>query len=209
MESAISQFEQIKLKVSEKIEKAKNNPIYESRLTELEKKLKETRDKFIKTGKRNLEDNAQDDEVESELMKSCAVVETLPEFREMLNQLSVRFGNQYDWINSYLAHENAHANVAESTGHDLVGYATVFIKNDQGDLINIQPLYFTKANLNWGPEEMLRKSIEVTNAPEVYGDTLSEGDMESLQNDRKSLAEIKAREDKIKVGEIRNDLGLE
>jgi hypothetical protein len=209
MESAISQFEQIKLKVSEKIENAINNPIYESRLIELEEKLKNTRDRFIKTGKRNAEDNAQDDEVESELMKSSAVVETLPEFKEMLNQLSVRFGNQYNWINDYLAHENSHANIAESTGHDLVGYATVFIKDDQGNLSNIQPLHFNKPDLNWSPEEMLRKSIEVTNAPEVYGDKLSEGDMESLQNDKKSLAEIREREDKLRISEIRNDLGLE
>jgi hypothetical protein len=70
MESVINQFEQIKLKVSEKIENAINNPIYESRLIELEEKLKNTRDRFIKTGKRNPGDNAQDDEVESELMKS-------------------------------------------------------------------------------------------------------------------------------------------
>lgn len=209
MESLINQFDQTKLKVSEIIENAINNPIYESRLIELEEKLKTTRDRFIKTGKRTPEDNAQDDEVESEIMKSSAVVETLPEFEEMLKQLSVKFGNEYNWINNYLAHENSHANVAESTGHNLVGYATVFIKDDQGNLSNIQPLHFNKPDLNWGPEEMLRKSIEVTNAPEEYGDRLSEGDIESLQNDKKSLAEIKEREDKIRIREIRNDLGLE
>lgn len=209
MESTINQFEQIKLEVSQKIENAINNPIYESRLIELEEKLKNIRDRFIKTGKRNPEDNAQDDEIESELMKSSAVVETLPEFKEMLNQLSVKFGNKYNWIDNYLAHENSHANMAESTGHDLIGYAIVFIKDDQGNLSNIQPVHFNKPDLNWSPEEMLRKSIEVTNAPKEYEDKLSEGDIESLNNDKKSLIEIREREDKIRISEIRNNLGLE
>lgn len=209
MESPINPLEEMKSKVAEKLEKAINNPMFESRLIELEEKLKHVRDKFIKTGQREDIDNKQDDAIEAELLKSSAVVETLSEFQEMLNQLSVKFGKEYNWIDNYLAHENSHANIAELTGHDLIGYAVVFIKDAEGNLSNIQPLHFNKPNLSWSPEEMLMRGIEVTNAPETYGDILSEGDIESLKNDNESLLKIRKEKDKLRINQIRNSLGLE
>lgn len=209
MESPTNMLEGMKLRVAEKLEKAIRNPMYESRLIELEEKLKHARDQFIKTGQREEGNDNQDDAIEVELLNSSAVVETLPEFQEMLHQLSVKFGERHNWTANYLAHENSHANVAELTGHNLVGYATVFIKDAEGNLSGIQPLHFNKPDLRWAPEEMLMKSIEVTNAPETYGDTISEGDIESLKNDKESLLKVREEKNKLRIREVRNKLDLE
>lgn len=190
-----------------KIEQAINNPISENRLGEIENELKLFTDKFIETGNRTEEQLGVEKKLEEEIFKSSAIVGNITEFRIMLDYLSEKFGSEHRWVENYLAHENAHANVAENTGHEFVGYATVFIKDESNNLVGIQPLNFTKPQLEWGPEEMLRKGIKTTEAPEKYGDKLSDGDKSDLALSKQRLEKIE--EDKNRLAELRKELSIE
>jgi hypothetical protein len=199
-------FEQIKDEVVKKIEQASGNPISEDRLGEIEDELKLLTDNFIETGNRSVEQLEAEKVLEEELFKSSAIVGNITEFRIMLDYLSEKFGSEHKWVENYLAHENAHASVAEATGHEFVGYATIFIKDNKNEIVGIQPLSFTKPQLEWGPEEMIKKGIETTEAPEKYSDKLSEGDETALILAKQRLEKIE--QDKQRLSEIRKELGI-
>lgn len=126
---------------------------------------------------------------------------------QKLARYNKKFGSEHGWVEKYLAHENAHVNIAEVTEHEVVGYATVFIKDNTGELVAIQPLNFTKPQLEWGPEEMIRKNIETAEAPEKYGDKLSDGDKSDLTLAKQRLEKIE--ENKKRLVELKKELGIE
>lgn len=194
------QYEQIQQPMKEKVasllEHASQHAIAGSRLEQLEEELGQIKEKFITNGYRTPEDNARDDEIEAELLQSSAVVKTLPEFDEMLSQIAEKYGLSKEWAVDLKAHENAHANVSEITGHESLGYAAVFIKDEQGNLSNVQPLFFGKPNLEWGPQEAIEKDIQVLDAPRAYGNAPSEYDVADIAKNEERLrkiADVRAR----------------
>ena len=199
-------LEKIKEDIVRKIEAAIENPISEVRLGEIEEKIKSITEFFIENGFNNNEQKATEKALEEEILKSSTTVDNIAEFEIMLEILSDKFGSQHGWVENYLAHENAHGNVAEATGHDWVGYSTVFIKDNNNELTGIQPLNFTKSKPEWGPKEMLTKKIQVTEAPEKYGDKLSDGDKSELDWERQKLEKIE--EDEKRLIELRKELGI-
>lgn len=182
--------EKMRSDIAERIRNAKDNALSEERLAEFEDKLRSYQDLFIKNGQRNPEDIAEEDQIEAEILRSSAVADTLNEFREVLEQIKANYFLGEEWVNNLVEHENAHANVAQATGHEWVGYGAVFIKDANGQLSNIQPVHFTKPNLSWGPREVITKNIEVTEAPALYGNSLSEGDEKSVEEDQERLKRI-------------------
>ena len=197
--------ESLKDRISRSIEQAKNNPISDERVIAIEWRLNEIKDKFVAEGHRTPEGEAEEMAIEAEIMQSSAVVDTLPGCQELFSQVARDFNLGQAWADDLVAHENAHANVAEATGHDLIGYAVLFIKDEGGQLSNLQPLHISRPDVEWGPRESLTKHIEVTNAPAEYGNTLSEGDKFDIEADRRRLAEIDRRD---QIEQIRASLGM-
>lgn len=200
--------EQLKEKIKQCIEQASKNPMAENRLAEIELQLSQMEETFLQTGTRSSEQLATEDRLEQEIKDSTAIADNLVEFKTMLEQLSEKYGSEHGWVENYLAHENAHANAGAETGHEWVGYGTVFLKDETGNLSHIQPLHFTKPKLEWGPREMLAKRIEVTAAPEKYGDKLSDADTDLLQRDQQRLRELGEREtrDRARLTDVRKQL---
>lgn len=203
-------LEKMRHNIAGRIEAASSNPIAETRLAELEDQLEKFTDKLIDIGHRDDEQIASESAIEIEILRSSAVADNIVEFTEMLEQLSAKYGAQHKWKEKFLAHENAHASVAQAMGHQWVGYATVFIKDEGGNLSSIQPLHFTKPKPEWGPKELISKNIEVTKAPEKYGDRLSPSDEQGLVRDMERLERIKLREeaDSKRIAELRRELGI-
>lgn len=203
-------LERVREEIIKRVETAIGNPISDERLGEIERELSKFNSVFIEKGFRDEEQNKAEKQLEEEILRSSALAENLFEFETMLNYLSERFGTQHGWIDNYLAHENAHANVAEATGHESLGYATVFIKDNSGELVSIQPVHITKPQPEWGPKEVFSKNIEVLEAPEKYGDKLSDGDKADIVLSKQRLKEIEEREkkDKEKLEGVRKELGI-
>ena len=204
-------LEKIKIKIKEAIETAKNNPIAESRLVEIEALNNKMLDNFIERGYHDTQDIVQEDLIEAEILKSTALADNLVEYQEMLSQIASEFGLSKEWVQDLLAHENSHANVSESVGEDWVGYGAVFIKDDAGVLTNIQPLHLSKPKITWGPRETIAKKIEVLDAPRVYENELSEGDVSDIELNQQRLEKIRLQEEatKKRIDEIRGELGIE
>lgn len=171
--------ERLRFSIKEKIDTAKANAILESRLEQLESDM-------YKYGSRQ-DDEAykQEDLIEQEILKSSAVANDLTEFREVLRQKREEYGQTNEWAENMLAHENAHANVAEQTGHPWVGYTTLFIKDENNRIVGIQPAYFTKSNRSWSKVETLIKRMAVTDGPRIYDSAPSEYDDADLVKDGK------------------------
>jgi hypothetical protein len=130
-----------------------------------------------------------------EELEACAVAHTLPEFQIMVRELAIMYpgvGKLMDEVN-WVAHENAHMNVAEATGHEILGYGIIFFSEGDPALSQwgIHPCSWTKSNISWGPEEILEKRIKVVNAPAEYGDKLSE-------SDKRGIAKLQARLERLR-----------
>ncbi|MFA7193489.1 MAG: hypothetical protein WC087_01050 [Candidatus Paceibacterota bacterium] len=201
-------IQEMKEEISGRLDRAINNPISEERFSELELQLQNLKENFLKKGYRESPEIDDEDSIEKEIFASSAIADTIVEFKEMLDQLGDRFGKYRDWVGKYLAHENAHTNVAETLGYEKVGYATVFIKDENENLAFIQPLHFSKPQIDWGPRESLEKQLEVASAPEKYGDKLSDSDEANIEEYKKDLEELNQSDlDKEKeLSEIRSRL---
>lgn len=193
--------EQLKELVKQKIETAKANAILESRLEELEK------DMYEYSSRQDDEAYKHEDLIEKEILNSSAVANDLAEFQEVLRQIKEEYGQTDEWAENMLAHENAHANVAEQTGHPWVGYTTLFVKDENNSIVGIQPAYFTKSDRKWGKVETLIKRMEVTNAPRVYDNAPSEYDDADLKKDGERL-KVLERTDAEEVARVRKSLGI-
>lgn len=206
----ISPLESVKLKIKEAIDRAKGNPIAESRLIEIESLNNKMVDNFIERGYHDREDIIQEDLIEAEILKSTALADNLVEYEEMLSQIASEYNLSEEWGKNLLAHENSHANISQSVDEDWVGYGAVFIKDDQGSLSSIQPLHLSKPKINWGPKEVVSKKIEVLNAPAVYENDLSEGDESDIELNKQRLEKIRLKEEaeNNRMTELRGKLGI-
>ncbi len=196
--------EQLKKRILESIENAEKNPILIDRMIEIEKQLNILSEKAIERGCPLAEEMLEEDTLLAETIKSSAMSYNIVEFKELLNQLSTKFNLPKEWAEDLLAHENAHANVAIRQGAIWKGYGVIFMKDDSGQLVNLQPLNFIRSNPEWGPKETLNNSIESTEAPLKYGNALSEGDIEDIKKQKERLSRViqKEQEEKERLDKI-------
>ncbi len=182
-----SAFEKIKEEIALKIERASANPLRTSRYLELEGQIKAQKDTFFATGAKTEEDLVLDEAIKQEIIGSAAVVDTIPEYTEMLTQISRKYGLSEEWARDLLAHENAHANVSEQLGYDQIGYGTFFLSNDEGVLESIQPAHIHEEPNAWKAFEVIENGIKTLEAPQEYGNEMSEADI----SERDELARIR------------------
>lgn len=196
--------EQLKSNVQKKLEHAKNRALLDSRLLELETQMAEL------SQSSNSDRFQKEDKIQQEITSSSAVSDTLVEFREVLRQLTEEYGEyglDEKWAEDLLAHENAHANIAQATGHEWVGYLTTFIKDNEGRIVSIQPSHLTKSQKGWGYRESIVKHIEVLDAPRKYDNKLSSFDEQDIETDKKRLADLE-KTHKEEIDAVRKSLGI-
>lgn len=121
-------------------------------------------------------------EIELDLKKrldsSTLFLRTLPELAYALE--AVKFPKETK--EDILAHENAHGNKADEVGAKHDGYKLVFIKDKNGKLIFAPAAQITiPKNDVWAKERQAKTRIEITQAPEMHGNKLSEQDKEDLR----------------------------
>lgn len=180
--------ESVSMRIEKALDIAEKSPIAESRLGELEQEISRHKKDFVEHGTRSAEDEAREEEILAEILRSSAIAENVVEYKLMLESIARRHNLPDGWSTHMLAHENAHANVAINTGHEFVGYAAIHMKDESGALSSIQPLVFHKPDPTWGPVESLTKGIEVTKAPEMFENEMSDGDTASVAEDEEHLA---------------------
>lgn len=130
-----------------------------------------------------------------ENIKGCALAHNLIEFKIMLEELADLYPalRKTIEIDQWLEHENAHMNVAEATGHDIVGYGIIFRKTHPlSPYISIQPVIMQTSNISWGPEETFEKQIKVLDAPREYETTVAQGDEDGIAKAKALLAKLKS-----------------
>lgn len=216
-------FEQTKVDIGKKIETAKNNPLDVNRYQELERQIVDQKNKFYKDGVKTPQDLELDEKIKQEILSHGAVVKTLPEYGEMLTQVSSQYNLGKEWRDDLLAHENAHANVSEELGYDHIGYGLFFISEEEENfdprniepkkkhLISIQPAHIHEDLERWSPIEVIENGIKTLEAPETYGNKMSEADIaerdELLKRKEEAfaIAEEKRQRD---LSEVRKSLGL-
>jgi hypothetical protein len=200
--------EAVSARMEQALDVAEKNPIAESRLGELEQEISRHKKDFVERGTRSAEDEAREEEILEEILQSSAVADTIVEYKLMLESIARRHNLPDGWSTHMLAHENAHANVAISTGHEFVGYAAIHMKDESGALSSIQPLVFHKPDPVWGPVESLKKGIEVTKAPEAFENEMSDDDIASVAEDEEHLARAQQLETQrqLRLSEIRGEL---
>lgn len=205
-------IEAVSVRIEKALDVAEKNPIAESRLGELEVEISKHKRDFVERGSRSAEDEAREEEILAEILRSSALAGNIVEYKMMLESIARRHNLPDGWSTHMLAHENAHASVAIGTGHEFVGYAAIHMKDESGALSSIQPLVFNKPDPVWGPVESLTKGIEVTKAPEVFENEMSEGDTMSVAEDEALLAraqQLEAQRQE-RMSEIRQELnGME
>ena len=216
-------FEQIKLEITKKVEAAKNNPLDINRYQELEKQIVDLKDKFFKSGSKSQEDLEIDEKIKQEILSHGAIVQTLPEYGEMLNQVASQYNLGKEWRDDLLAHENAHANVSQELGYDQIGYGLFFISEDEENLdprniapkkknlISIQPAHIHEDPTHWPPIEVIENGIKTLEAPETYGNEMSEADIaerDELIKRRGEVSKLTEEKRQRDLSEIRKSLGL-
>jgi len=201
-------LEAVSARIEQALDAAEKNPIAESRLGELEQEISKHKKDFVERGTRSAEDEAREEEILAEILRSSALAENIVEYKMMLESIARRHNLPESWSTHMLAHENAHATVAIGTGHEFVGYAAIHMKDESGALSSIQPLVFHKPNPVWGPVESLTKGIEVTKAPEAFDNEMSDGDIASVAEDEEHLVRARQLESQRqqRLSQIRDEL---
>jgi hypothetical protein len=207
-------FELLQKEISQKIEQAKQHPLKVSRYLELESLIKAQQQKLFREGIKTQEDIDLDTKIQEEIIAAAAIVKTIPEYKELLTQVSQQYNLGEEWINDLLAHENAHANAAEQIGYEQVGYGTFFLADENGSLVSIQPAHVHIEPNSWTPIEVIENGIRTLEAPDVYQNKMSEDDVLERDNllmekqkleERKEANEIQRQED---LSAVRNSLGI-
>ncbi|MEI7689259.1 MAG: hypothetical protein WCI91_03705 [Candidatus Nomurabacteria bacterium] len=123
--------------------------------------------------------------VSKEISKYMVTVDTLLEFKTLVEKLD---RNYYFTIGT-ISHENAHANMTEALCGKHRGYSIVVFKKEDGTY-GYQPISHFDFSSVLDPEEKIKKEIRVTNAPEEYGNKLSPGDKNRIQELEKQLKNL-------------------
>src|SRR5258708_37438895 len=139
--------DEIRKKASLRIRKAKSHPMSPERLSAIEKQFAELHSGFVHKGAQDAEATKQEDLIRAEIINSSAIAHDLAEFKAILKELvSYGPGLHVDLIYDWLSHENAHANVAQATGHNFIGYGILFLK--EGNRIGVQPFCLYDPNIS-------------------------------------------------------------
>lgn len=118
-------------------------------------------------------------EIWSEFNRASVQVETLVEYKFLLEQVS----QDRNWIIETLAHENAHANTGEKLGAIPEGYTVTFIKKSDGKIEHLPAAIVNTKNLD--PEKEKHVIVEIAKAPESYeggNNYLSDGDLHRIND---------------------------
>ncbi len=102
-------------------------------------------------------------------------VETLPEMRRVMGVL----GFDAHSIVDIMSHENAHGNKAEQLGAQHLGYRFMIIKGDNGGII-VQPQASLYIPDEWDAEKQKAVHLATLQAPDEYGNEISDSDKKSL-----------------------------
>ncbi len=165
-------FEEIKKEIQEKILVAKENALDinkdEKFLQNYSKMLYEYFDTEIKDP--NLETSSD------RIRNAIANVQTLVEFRMLLESI----GFSKDDVFDILEHENAHSNAQEleHENEEAKGYGVLFIRDEAG--FHAQPHVAGEKKDSASMLEYLKGLARSVSAPERYGHSLSVNDVEDL-----------------------------
>jgi hypothetical protein len=107
--------------------------------------------------------------------QATVVVQTLPEAREVLELLKFVSKEQ---MNDTLDHENAHVLRAFELGAGFNGYNFILMKDGKGNF-GVTPMSDIEIPADWSPERRLDTFRKINDAPEYYGNELSEDDKET------------------------------
>lgn len=113
----------------------------------------------------------QIDALRETLRNSSVTVETLPEFRALLELV---FGVDSPDVQETLAHENAHANVVQQENAIFTGYSLLVAKD--GEEYNFLPGTDYETPKGWSVKKRTEVYGKILNAPDEYGNELSETD---------------------------------
>jgi hypothetical protein len=178
----------LKPKTKELIELEKN----------IERKLKEVQanaltkaeteillDRYFKLKKESQTDHIKEEieKIDKKILENMVTVKTLIEFQILMNKLE----KNYYVVNGTVLHENAHANKAESIGGTHGGYSIWVFKSEKKDGYIYQPYAHTDIPEYWPKHRKLEANIKIVSAPEEYGDRMSDGDEERLEDLKKEL----------------------
>jgi len=195
MESPTSQInlERIREEMRSRIVSAKDNAISPARFRELREQENTIQERFLERGTKDPEDEERLLEIKVEMLKACATANNLPEFRVLLEELSSAVVQPMDKnkINRWLAHENAHANVAENLGKKFLGYRILFV-SDSGEIKAIP--FFEYDDTENSSEEILRNDRAILMAPLAYGDGVARSDIEDFNRKTLILRRIRRKE---------------
>lgn len=120
------------------------------------------------------------DKVLNKFEKTTIKLDSLPEFSYALEKIS---NLPKKLVQEVVAHENAHINKAEELGAKDVGYVIGVFKHENGK-IAIFPLAWHIFNKEKGysKEEIRQISIQISEAPKIYGEKLSPRDIAKINN---------------------------
>ena len=124
-------------------------------------------------------------ELDEKLQASIVTVNTLGDFRTLLEKTDL---SAEDVLHT-LAHENAHANVAESLGADEIEYSIMICKGKDNFKYNAWASFRNPSDWSKDPQK-IPNLIRIFNAPAEYGDSLSEDDRKTIEKLRERIAQL-------------------
>jgi hypothetical protein len=171
MEKPTSQ-EALEIEIRKKVEEVK------ARSMNLKdaKKATKTFDKWYYSDDRS--HDAELENIQEEIMNSSVTVHTLAEYKMVLQSMM-----DDDEAEEILAHENAHANVAQSLGAEFLGYSLLICKD--GDEFVFRGGAPYRLPSEWSTEKKKAAHLRIYGAPEEYGEENSPTDekvVNSLKN---------------------------
>ena len=167
--------ENIESEIQEKISFAKDHALTEVESLEIDQKE-------VELEKICNERELTDDEVEHffsfrERMNDATIrVSTLPEARRTMEILGFDADNLVDT----LSHENAHANKAEQLGANHTGYNFIITETKDGRY-EVGPQAVTSTPDDWLAEHKRHVEAQILQAPDEYGNKMSDSDKQKLK----------------------------
>lgn len=175
-EKQFNSWEEVSKNVQEKIDAAKQNA-----LTVHEAQTPRSLEKAY-AAKLNTPLNAQQaamlQSLRNRQKQASVIVDTLPEAREVLELLGFVSKEQME---DTLDHENAHVLRAFELGAGFNGYNFILMTDGAGNF-GVTPMSDIEIPADWSPERRLDTFRKINNAPEYYGNSLSEDDKETNTN---------------------------
>jgi len=115
-----------------------------------------------------------------EIKSHTILVNTLPEYKILLDLTAYP-----ETVSYLLAHENSHMNVAQQLAVPIDGYALVVSKDEQG--FHYLPFVAYEVPHHWDRKKQIKAIMQIANAPDEYGNSLSPGDIETIEQSKNKL----------------------